>query len=148
MNYTQASQGRIFVIRLKDGEILHETIEDFAREQKIRAAMLIAVGGARGGSRLVVGPEDGEVSPPTPMEQVLKGVHEIAATGTLFPDEKGAPILHMHAACGRKTQSITGCVRQGVRVWHICEVILIELLDVKATRIHDPVTGFTLLEPE
>ena len=40
MRYSTARMGRIFVIRLEDGEILHETIERFAAEQEIRAAAL------------------------------------------------------------------------------------------------------------
>jgi predicted DNA-binding protein with PD1-like motif len=55
MRYSTARMGRIFVIRLEDGEVLHETIERFAEEQGIRAAALIIVGGADEGSRLVVG---------------------------------------------------------------------------------------------
>ena len=32
MKYSQARQGRTFVIRLEDGDIVHEKIEQFARE--------------------------------------------------------------------------------------------------------------------
>ena len=99
MRYSTARMGRIFVIRLEDGEVLHETIERFAEEQGIRAAALIIVGGADEGSRLVVGPEKGRVEPVNPMTHVLDSVHEISGTGTLFPDEEGHPVLHMHIAC-------------------------------------------------
>ena len=113
MKYSQAQQGRTFVIRLEDGDIVHEEIERFAREQSVRAAALIVVGGAETGSKLVVGPEEGRAEPVSPMEHVLDNVHEIAGTGTLFPDEKGNPVLHMHMACGRETSTVTGCVRNG-----------------------------------
>ena len=33
MKYSQAEQGRTFVIRLEDGDVLHEKIEQFARKQ-------------------------------------------------------------------------------------------------------------------
>ena len=56
MRYSTARMGRIFVIRLEDGEVLHETIERFAAEQGIGAAALIIVGGVDEGSKLVVGP--------------------------------------------------------------------------------------------
>lgn len=36
MKYSQAKQGRIFIIRLEDGDIIHEEIERFAREKAIR----------------------------------------------------------------------------------------------------------------
>jgi len=147
MKYAEAKQGRIFVIRLEDGDILHECIESLAREKDIRAAALIAVGGADAGSRLIVGPEEGRATEIRPQELVLDEVHEVAGTGTLFPDEDGHPMIHMHLAAGRGDKTVTGCVREGVKVWHVLEVILIELLDTDAARKLDPKTGFKLLEP-
>ena len=135
------------MMRLEHGDIVHEEIECFAGRESIQAAALIIVGGADKGSRFVVGPEDGEESPIIPMECMLKSVHEISGTGTIFPDDKGNPKLHMHIACGRKEATMTGCVRRGVRVWHIMEVILFELTECEAKRILDQETGFTLLEP-
>ena len=44
MKYSQARQGRVFVIRLEHGEVLHEVLERFALEKKIAAAALILVG--------------------------------------------------------------------------------------------------------
>jgi predicted DNA-binding protein with PD1-like motif len=35
MKYSQAEHGRIFVIRLEDGDVIHETIENFAAQQKL-----------------------------------------------------------------------------------------------------------------
>ncbi len=147
MKYSQAKQGRIFVIRLEDGDIVHEKIEQLAREQSISCASLVIIGGTDIGSKLVVGPEHGRVRPIKPMEYVLDNVHEITGTGTIFPDEQGNPVLHMHIACGRSTSSVTGCVRKGVTVWHIMEIILFELVESTGVRIFDPETGFGLLEP-
>jgi len=147
MKYAEAKQGRIFVIRLEDGDILHECIESLGREKDIRAASLIAVGGADAGSHLIVGPEEGRAAAIKPQEIVLDEVHEVAGTGTLFPDEDGNPMIHMHLAAGRGDKTVTGCVREGVKVWHVLEVILIELLDTDAARKLDPKTGFKLLEP-
>ena len=83
MQYSEAKQGRIFVIRLEDGDIVHDEIERFAREKSIGAAGLIIVGGADHGSKFVVGPEEGRATPVVPMEHVLDEVHEIAGVGTL-----------------------------------------------------------------
>ena len=147
MKYSQARQGRIFIIRLEDGDIIHEEIEKFARDHSINAASLIIIGGADKDSKLVVGPEDGTAQNIIPMEHILDNVNEVAGTGTLIPNENGEPILHMHIACGRKKSTITGCVRKGVKTWHILEVILFELTDTAARRVMDPKTGFKLLEP-
>jgi len=147
MKYSQAKQGRTFIIRLEDGEVVHEVIERFARDQGIQAAALIILGGADEGSQFVVGPKEGRTPPVVPMEHTLNNVHEIAGTGTIFPDEAGNPVLHMHMACGRKSSTVTGCVRKGVKVWHIMEAVLYELTDTKAVRAFDRETGFKLLRP-
>jgi predicted DNA-binding protein with PD1-like motif len=147
MKFAEARAGRIFVIRLEDGDIVHEAIESFARKQDIRAAALIVLGGADQGSRLVVGPEKGRSQPIDPMEHILDNVHEVTGTGTLFPDRQGNPILHMHISCGRRSTSVTGCIRTGVKVWHVMEVILFELIDTTGERLVDPETGFKLLIP-
>jgi predicted DNA-binding protein with PD1-like motif len=147
MQYSQAKQGRIFVIRLEDGEILHKTIEKFAAEQGIKAAYMIILGGADSQSRLVAGPENGQASPVIPMVHELSNVHEIVGTGTLFPDEEGRPNLHMHVAAGRNDSTITGCVRSGMKTWQVAEVVLVELLDSTAVRRLEPDLGFKLLKP-
>jgi predicted DNA-binding protein with PD1-like motif len=147
MKYSEAEQGRVFILRLEDGDVLHETIETFAAEHGIRAAALAAVGGADAGSTLVVGPETDRGDPVVPMEHVLDHAHELAGVGTLFPGPDGEPVVHMHAACGRGERSVTGCVRRGVKTWHVLEVIIRELTGTGARRAPDPELGFNLLQP-
>jgi predicted DNA-binding protein with PD1-like motif len=145
MKYSCAQTGRVFVIRLEDGEVIHETIESFAREQEIRAASLLVLGGADQGSVLVTGPKQGRQFPVIPHTHVLDEVHEVSGTGTLFPDEAGNPVLHMHLACGRGDSAVTGCIRKGVKVWQVMEVILYELTGSTGVRRTDGLTGFALL---
>ena len=148
MKFSECKPGRIFVLCLENGDIVHEEIEQFARDHSIAAASLIIIGGAAKGSKLIVGPEQENENgtPVTTLEYVLENVHEIAGAGTLFPDDQGNPVLHLHMACGRKSSTRTGCIRRGVKVWHIMEVILFELLESKGKRVFDPETGFTLLK--
>jgi predicted DNA-binding protein with PD1-like motif len=147
MRYAEAGLGRVFILRLEDGDSLPATIENFAREHHLARAVCFLVGGVRGGSRLVVGPEDGDEMPPLPVTISLDGVHEAAAVGTIFPDEDGNPSLHMHAACGRGERTVTGCVRPGVDIWKVGEIVLLELTGASSLRKKDPETGFTLLSP-
>jgi len=148
MKFCEAKQGRTFILRLEDGDVVHESIEAFAREHDILSASLIILGGADARSRLVVGPEQGRSEKIIPMIHELKDVCEVSGVGTIFPDKDGNPVLHMHMACGRNDQTVTGCVRAGVKVWHVMEVMLFELTSNTAMRVHDPVTGFALLQPE
>lgn len=145
MRYSEAGLGRVFVLRLEDGDSLPETVERFAGEKVLQRALCLVLGGAKGGSRLVVGPEGENDMPPQPVVLPLEGVHEIAGVGTLFPDEEGRPRLHLHAACGRGGETVTGCVRPGVGIWKVGEVILLELTGTSALRATDRETGFSLL---
>jgi len=147
MRFSQAQPGRVFVLRLEDGDIVHETIERFVLEQGIEAASLLAVGGADDGSRLVVGPRDDRGLPVEPMQRELRHAHEVAGVGTVFRDEAGAPLVHMHLACGREDGTITGCIRPGVKVWHVMEVIVYELAGTSARRVLEQPLGLKLLQP-
>ncbi|MCG8567660.1 MAG: DNA-binding protein [Desulfobacterales bacterium] len=150
MKYSEAEYGRIFVIRLEDGDVIHEEIEALAQGEGVTHGALIIIGGADGGSRLMVGPEDGaDVKPAMPiMSRLLEQVHESLGCGTLFPDESGTPILHLHLACGRGDQALAGCSRSGVVTWRYMEAVLLELTGCQAARIIDPETGFYMLSPE
>jgi len=147
MRYTQGKQGRVFVVRLEDGEVLHTTLEDFAEERRIANAVVWAIGAADQGSKLVVGPKDRNARPIDPMEHGLDDVHEFAGIGTIFPNGDGKPVLHMHASCGRKGTSATGCIRRGVKVWKVMEVVIEEIVGVQAVREVDSSLGFDLLSP-
>jgi predicted DNA-binding protein with PD1-like motif len=148
MRYSECSGGRVLILRLEGGEILHETVESFAAAQKINAATVIAVGGADSGSRLTVGPRTPVSSPVVPIFHELDAPHEFTGTGTIFTNAAGRPIMHMHCSCGREGRSVTGCVRAGVRVWLVMEVIITELTGCGAKRLRDDISGFELLVPD
>jgi predicted DNA-binding protein with PD1-like motif len=146
LNYTEANLNRIFILRLHNDEILHEVIEKFAAEKQIKSALCFFLGGAQEKSKVVVGPKDGKAMPPEPMITLLKGVHEGLGVGTIFADEEGKPKLHMHASFGRNDNAVTGCVRMGVEVWQIGEVVILELAGSSAKREKNKKTGFEFLE--
>lgn len=147
MKFSQARPGRVFVLRLEQGEVVHEVIESFAAEQGIRCAALVMLGAADEGSRMTAGPEDGDTRPIVPIIHRLAGVHELTGVGTIFPDDEGRPSLHSHVAVGRQGAAATGCIRAGVVVWTILEVVLMELDGCTARREKDAFSGFELLEP-
>lgn len=147
MKFSEAQQGRVFVLRLEDGEIVHEIIEQFAVDQNIEAASLLIIGGADDGSSLVVGPREDRGVTLEAMKFQLANAHEVAGVGTIFRDEEGAPILHLHMACGRAGKTVTGCIRDGVKVWHVMEVIIHELVGTTARRIVEAPFDLKLLRP-
>jgi predicted DNA-binding protein with PD1-like motif len=52
----------------------------------------------------------------------------------------------MHASFGRNDNTVTGCVRMGVDVWQIGEVVILELAGCSAKRVKNKETGFEFLE--
>jgi predicted DNA-binding protein with PD1-like motif len=146
MQYGEGRLGRVFVLRLEEGETLNDTIEAFAREQGVERAMVIYLGGAQDGSRVVVGPEAGRGEAVIPLVHALSGTQEVLAVGTLFPSDAGVSTLHMHGASGREGGATVGCTRAGVKVWLVGEVVLLEILGTGARRRKDERTGFQLLK--
>jgi predicted DNA-binding protein with PD1-like motif len=146
MQFTEAKMGRVFVLRLHDGDRLPDVLESFAVEKKLSMTLCFFLGGAKENSRVVVGPKDSHTVPPEPMVTLLEGVHEACGVGTIFADEEGKPKLHMHTSFGRSKNTVTGCVRMGVEVWRIGEVVMLELVGMKARRVKDKETGFEFLE--
>lgn len=148
MRYCETNEKRVFIIRLEDGEIIQERIEQFAIAKGIHFAKLQVLGGVDKGSILIVGPKEGRASTIEPLKYILDEMHEAVGNGTIIPDEKGIPRIHCHLACGREGKTICGEIRDGVKVWHIMEVIITELAECHVTRKHDVASGFELLYPD
>lgn len=147
MHFSEATTNRVFILRLEEGEILHEQIEEFVKEKQINTALIQVVGGVNTGSILVVGPKDAMARPVVKKTIITTNVYEATGTGTIFPDEDGSPMMHLHLACGRGNHALTGCARNGIIVWQVMEVIITELTNCTAKRVYDQSTGFKLLIP-
>ena len=145
MKACEGQMGRVFVIRLEDGDVVPECIEQFAEEKGISVGHVVLVGGI-GGGEVVVGPRRSEERPPEPMLLPVDGAHEVVGVGVLAPDKDGKPILHIHASLGRSGNTISGCLRPGVTTWLVAEAILYEILNANAARLRDEESGFVLLE--
>jgi predicted DNA-binding protein with PD1-like motif len=145
MKASEGQLGRVFVIRLEDGDAIPACIESFAEEKRISVGQVILVGGI-GDGQVVVGPRRSDEMPPKPMLLPVDGVHEVVGAGTIAPDRKGKPTLHIHAALGRSGQTTTGCLRPGVTTWLVGEVIIFEILGTDAVRMPNKKASFELLQ--
>ncbi len=144
MKETEGTIGRVFIIRLEEGDIIPDCIEEFAREKAISIGHVIIVGGI-GSGEVVVGPRDSKKMPPDPMLLPVDGAHEMLASGIIAPDQNGNPVLHIHGALGRSGSTLTGCFRHGVSTWLVGEVVLYEILEADLMRVKDEESGFDLL---
>jgi predicted DNA-binding protein with PD1-like motif len=100
------------------------------------------------GSKFIVIPKKGRADKIVPVLFELTEMHKATGNGTIFPDKNGIPKLHCHIICGRGEKTICGEIRSGIRVWHVLEVIIGELIGCKAIRKLDKLTGFELLQPD
>ncbi|MDD5038310.1 MAG: DNA-binding protein [Dehalococcoidales bacterium] len=137
--------GRIFVVRLEDGDKVPICLEHFAEEKSISVGQVILIGGI-GDGEVVVGPRDSKEMPPQPMIIPIDGAHEVVGAGIIAPGENGKPTLHIHASLGRSGQSITGCLRPGVTTWLVGEAIIYEIVGADCARLPDKASGFNLME--
>jgi len=147
MKATEGQIGRVFIMRLEDGDVVPGCIEQFAAEKGVTHGHAIMIGGI-GGGEVVVGPRKSNQQPPDPMLLPVDGAHEVVGLGVLAPGEDGRSVLHIHAALGRSGGTLTGCLRPGVNTWLVGEVVLYEIIGATATRKIDPRSGFALLTPE
>ena len=147
MKASEGRTGRVFVIRLDDGDVMPRCIERFAEEKGVSVGHVILVGGI-GDGEIVVGPRHSQERPPDPMLLPVDGAHEVLAVGVLAPGEDGKPVLHMHGALGRSGATMSGCFRPGVTTWLVGEVILCEILGAYVARLRDEESGFALLNVE
>ncbi len=145
MKATEGHIGRVFVLRLEDGDVVPDCIERFAAEKVISIGQVVLIGGI-GSGRVVVGPKDSEEMPPEPVLLPVDGAHEVVGVGIIAPDKDGRPVLHIHASLGRSDKALTGCLRPGVTTWLVGEAIIYEILGAKAARLPDSKSGFDLME--
>ncbi len=145
MKASEGKLGRVFVIRLEDGDKIPASIERLAAEKKISVGQVILIGGI-GDGEVVVGPRRTHEMPPEPMLLPVDGAHEVTGVGIIAPDKNGKPRLHIHASLGRAGKTTTGCLRPGVTTWLVAEVVIIEILGTSAVRLPDKKAKFELLQ--
>lgn len=144
LKVTEGKIGRVFIIRLEEGERVPDCIEGFAIRNNIFIAHVAMLGTLMDGE-IIVGPRKTSQHPPEPMHLPVYEAHETIATGLIAPDKDGRPLLHIHGSLGRAGNAMTGCLRNGISSWVCCEIIIYEILGANARRLYDENTGFTLL---
>jgi predicted DNA-binding protein with PD1-like motif len=145
MKASEGKIGRVFVVRLEDGDIVPDCLERFAAEKSIKAGHVVLIGGI-GGGEVVAGPRKSDEMPPDPIHIPVDGAHEVVGLGIIAPDKDGKPVLHIHASLGRAGKTLTGCLRPGVSTWLVGEAIIYEITGTTAQRLPDKESGFDLME--
>jgi predicted DNA-binding protein with PD1-like motif len=145
MQYAEGQVGRVFVVRIDDGEDFLASMRQFIADKGIQSGSVLFLGALMNG-RMVTGPEE-PVIPPLPHFVMFEGGWEVFGVGTIYPGE-GGPHIHYHASVGRAGHALTGCLREKATTYLIIEAVIIEFTGLQArreldkrTQMHLPVLG-------
>jgi len=145
MQYTEGQLGRVFVVRIDDGEDMLVSLRQFINDKSVCAGSILFLGALMNG-RMVTGPEE-PIIPPVPHFVMFEGGWEVFGVGTIYPGEDG-PHIHYHASVGRSGHALTGCLREKAITYLIVEVVILEFTGLSArrefdqnTQVHLPVLG-------
>ena len=134
MQYSEGQLGRVFVVRIDDGEDMLLSLRQFIIDKSVNAGSLLFLGALMNG-RMVTGPEE-PVIPPVPHFVMFEGGWEVFGVGTIYPGEHG-PHIHYHASVGRSGHALTGCLREIAVTYLVVEAIVLEFTGLSARRIFD-----------
>jgi|WetSurMetagenome_2_1015567.scaffolds.fasta_scaffold04068_7 uncharacterized protein len=134
MQYTEGQLGRVFVVRVDDGEDMLISLHQFIGDKCIQAGSILFLGALMNG-RMVTGPEE-PVIPPVPHFVMFEGGWEVFGVGTIYPGE-GGPHIHYHASVGRSGHALTGCLREKAITYLIVEAVILEFTGLSARREFD-----------
>jgi predicted DNA-binding protein with PD1-like motif len=135
MQYAEGRVGRVFMMRIDDGEDLLDELTHFLDEKSIQHGVIHFLGALREG-RLVTGPM-APVIPPVPNTEGIEGGWEILGIATVYPSE-GGPSLHLHASAGHMQEVLTGCLRERAKTYLVVEAIIMEISGIAGMRTPDP----------
>lgn len=145
MQYTEGQIGRVFVVRIDDGEDMLVSLRQFIVDKNIQAGSIHFLGALMNG-RMVTGPEE-PVIPPVPHFVMFEGGWEVFGVGTIYPGE-GGPHIHYHGSVGRSGHALTGCLREKAVTYLIVEAVIMEFTGLSArrdidekTQLHLPILG-------
>jgi hypothetical protein len=141
MQYSEGQVGRVFVVRIDDGEDFLVSMRKFIADKGIQSGSVLFLGALMNG-RMVTGPEE-PVIPPTPHFVMFEGGWEVFGVGTIYPGE-GGPHIHYHASVGRAGHALTGCLREKATTYLIVEAVIIEFTGLFGRREFDERTQMNL----
>lgn len=141
MQFAEGKQGRIFLMRIDNGEDLIETLRDFVTDHGIHCGYIRFIGALLSG-QLVTGPENPVLPPELHFESFSDG-WEVVGMATITPGDDG-PHLHLHASIGKGDRVLTGCLKGKVTTYIIVEAVITEIIGTGMHMEMDPVTGLVL----
>ena len=133
---------RIFVAVLEIGDEVTDCLTRLAREERLTAAQVSAIGALETATLAFFDWEKKEYEKIPVQEQT----EVLSLAGDVATDEKGEPKLHLHAVLGRRGGATIGGHLMQARVRPTLEVIVTES-PAHLRRVHDEQSGLALIRP-
>jgi len=137
MDGAQGRPGRVFMLRIDDGEKLVENLGSYIRENDISTGSVSLVGAVKW-ARIVT--PDIEKKPMPDRESMLEKYMEVVGHGDIVGGK-----VHIHAAFGEKGGNGYCGHLVEAEVFVFVEAVIQEIEGIEARREHDPKTGFKKL---
>jgi hypothetical protein len=132
---------RTFAVIMKTGDEVLSTMKEFAREERIAAAQITAIGALSDVTLLYFNWTTKEYEKIPVDEQV-----EVASMiGDIALDPKGQPTVHIHLVVGKSDGSAMAGHLGKAQVRPTLEVI-VEEAPAYLQKVHDPETGLALIK--
>jgi len=141
MQYSEGRLGRVFVLRIDDGEDFLDVTRGFVRDKGITTGTILYLGALRQ-AKMVTGPEEA-IFPPDPHHVMFEGGWEMVGIGTICMEE-GSPSVHFHASVGRAGHALTGCLREKATTYIVAEAVILEFAGISIVRQFDEKTQVNL----
>ncbi len=126
---------RVHVVRLRPGDDLFSSLQDFVKRHEIKAGIVLTTVGSLAETRLRLANRDTETAYEGKMEIV-------SLVGAI---DAGSAHLHLSLSDGRG-RTVGGHLVKGCRIYTTAEVAIGELPDLKFTREPDPSSGYAELK--
>ena len=142
MQYSEGRLGRVFVVRIDDGEDFLAIMHDFIRNKAVQDR-------DHPFSRRPQAGTDGDRSrgsgtfPPIRILSCLKEAGRWWASALSSPGDDG-PFIHYHASVGRAGHALTGCLREKAVTYIVAEAIVLEFTGLDIRRQFDEKTQVIL----
>ena len=129
--FKACDSGRRFILKINQGEDIHERLRAFASEADVKNGIIIsAVGsvydvefrGIKSGAKLPLTPAR------TSTHMQAGPLELLSLTGNIFPDEKNETDVHMHITVSKSSGEVLGGHLYGAKVFASCEVQVSEII--------------------
>ena len=129
--YKEYRQGRRFLIKIRPGESVVQSIKQIAVQEEIHnAVVLSAIGSVKNVHLNDI--KNGAKLPITPARLTfheLEGPLELLSlTGNIVPAENGQANCHLHIMASKSSGDVVGGHMQDAEVFATCEIVLVELM--------------------